>query len=529
MKPSASLPTVVFLALIIVTSAAIGVVSTVGTSAHEAGEEIIKPGSVVVTSTSGLNLSLSLGSTLISTGQAVSVGIDEWNTLPTENVVPSASNWPLPDLTLGPCMTLNFPIGIEIVRGFYTSSNISSAQPLRLSEPGVYMCPAIFLVSSFAFEPNSDVAGVVGSCSSEPCTTENVSVTQDFAGYWTAASTFSSFTLGEYTVVGGDEWGALAILHFAVVEENSTTSTSLGLSLTLSLNTTQLEAGHAINISADIRNILPVVNNVTGASDWASPVFRDWMASTPCPYFAYVLAFSGYYTQGNISSATPLQISPPGLIVPCPAFLAGYYLFQPSSDEAPFFGGEAVLPMRAVAIVSGYYTPGQSYNYSLPSGGISPTPFPAGVYTVVAGDEWGQMAVAHFSVVEGNSATTVILPANTTLEVSSSFDCVAGHYSLNFSVPEQSTLTGGFSAEGPGVTLYVATAQQAASTFQGHPRSWVYSTGLVSSSSFSVVLPPGSYVVWIEGADQGCGSGIVTPLEMLTQVSITEGFTLTSQ
>jgi hypothetical protein len=347
MRSGVSLPTVVFLVLIIATSAAIGVVSTIGTSAHETGTENTKPGSVVVGSTSGLNLSLSLGSNMINPGQAVSVGIDQWNTLPTEIVVPSASNWPLQGLTLGPCRTLNLPIGIEIVQGFYTSSNVSSAKPLQLSEPGTYSCPAMIPVSSFAFEPSSDVAEVLGSCDPNPCITENVSVTQDIAGYWTTASTFSNFTLGEYTVVGGDEWGALAILHFAVAEVNSTAS--------------------------------------------------------------------------------------------------------------------------------------------------------------------------------------VILPANTSLDVSSSLDCLAGHYSLNFSVPEQSTLTGGFSAGTPGVTLYVATAQQAASTFQGHPAAWVYSIGLVNSSHFAVVLSPGSYVIWIEGADQNCGSGIVMPLEMLTQVKITEGFTLTNK
>jgi len=346
MKSGISAPTVVFLVLVIATSAAIGVISTVGTSTHETSKEITGPGHVVVRSTSGLNLSLSLGSTLISPGRAISVGIDEWNTLPQENVVPSASDWPLQGLTLGPCGT-NLPVGIEIVQGFYTSSNISSAQALQLSEPGIYSCPLILQVSSYTFEPSSDVAGIVGSCDSSPCFTESVNSTTYVSGHWTATSAFSNFTLGEYTVVGGDEWGALAILHFAVVE--------------------------------------------------------------------------------------------------------------------------------------------------------------------------------------GNSTTSVILPANTSFDVSSSFDCVASHYSLNFSVTKQSTLAGGFSAEAPGVTAYVTTTQQASSTFQGHPATWVYSTGLVNSSQFSVVLSLGSYVIWIEGADQGCGSSTIMPLEMLTQINITEGFTLTDQ
>ena len=141
----------------------------------------------------------------------------------------------------------------------------------------------------------------------------------------------------------------------------------------------------------------------------------------------------------------------------------------------------------------------------------------------------GVVSTVRTSTHEASTGGSVVLPASTSLKVSSSFDCVAGHYSLNFSAPEQSTLAGGFSAGAPGVTAYVATAQQATSTFQGHPATWVYSTGLVDSSHFTVVLSPGSYVVWIEGADQNCGSPIVTPLEMLTQVNITEGFTLTNQ
>jgi len=121
----------------------------------------------------------------------------------------------------------------------------------------------------------------------------------------------------------------------------------------------------------------------------------------------------------------------------------------------------------------------------------------------------------------------IILPGDTIFNVSSSMDCVASHYSLNFSVPDQSTLAGGFTAGARGVTAYIATAQQAATTFQGHPATWVYSTGLVNSSQLSVLLSPGSYVVWIEGADLNCGASIVMPLEMLTQVNITQAFTLT--
>jgi len=39
------------------------------------------------------------------------------------------------------------------------------------------------------------------------------------AGFWTGSrpdATLNIFTPGIYTVVGGDEWGALVILHFTI-------------------------------------------------------------------------------------------------------------------------------------------------------------------------------------------------------------------------------------------------------------------------------------------------------------------------
>jgi len=132
----------------------------------------------------------------------------------------------------------------------------------------------------------------------------------------------------------------------------------------------------------------------------------------------------------------------------------------------------------------------------------------------------------------GSTATepegTAILPAGTVIQVSSSYDCVAGHYSLSFSTESQALLTGGFSAGAPGATLYVATVQQASVVYQGHPSSWVYSTGLQNSSRFATSTPPGAYVVWIEGANLNCGARIVMPLERLTNVTITEAFVLKS-
>lgn len=127
------------------------------------------------------------------------------------------------------------------------------------------------------------------------------------------------------------------------------------------------------------------------------------------------------------------------------------------------------------------------------------------------------------------STGNVIIANGTTYQVSSSFDCVAGHSVQPFNVTAASVLEGRISAGNPGVTLYVSTAQQAQTTSQGHPAAWVYSSGLTNSTSLSVALTPGSYVLWTEGADMGCGATIVEPLEELTTVTVTQAVTLTPE
>jgi len=108
---------------------------------------------------------------------------------------------------------------------------------------------------------------------------------------------------------------------------------------------------------------------------------------------------------------------------------------------------------------------------------------------------------------------------------------VAGHSVQPFNVTVISYLEGGISAGSsagiPGVTLYVSTAQEAQTTSLGHPTAWLYTSGLTHSANFFVSLGPGSYVLWTEGADQGCGASIVTPIEVMTTVTVTEAITVT--
>jgi hypothetical protein len=176
-------------------------------------------------SANGLFLSLLVYAKTFQPGQGISVLIDEQNTLATANNVTASDNWSLKGLGVGPCGPVNYPMGVAIFQGNYTASNVSSAKPLQLYNPkGIYLCPVLVLVSSYSFAPSSDTASVFGSCGNSnpnPCLTDfKVSSEITVTGYWTWPNgqqpTFGNFTPGVYTLVGGDEWGALAVLHFVV-------------------------------------------------------------------------------------------------------------------------------------------------------------------------------------------------------------------------------------------------------------------------------------------------------------------------
>jgi len=161
---------------------------------------------------------LNLNASEAPAGHGVAATVDEVNTMTTPNRVSASSRWPVPGLAVGPCGPLNYPIGVAVLSGNYDASNASSGKALQIYEPGVYNCPLVLAgIASYIFQPSSDNASIYGSCQSGggECISERVNSTVPFAGYY-VGTTFTSFPSGTYTVVAGDEWGDLAILHFEV-------------------------------------------------------------------------------------------------------------------------------------------------------------------------------------------------------------------------------------------------------------------------------------------------------------------------
>ncbi len=174
----------------------------------------------------GLRLSLSVNSSVISSNQTLAVGVSITNILGRTNNVSVASSWAygFPPAFCG--MTfgslINYaPYNVAIFSGFYTLDDVSQGTPLPLyleEITGTHNCPEIPVeISSFMFLPSSGAATVVRA-DNENTQVDSVGASLTI-GAGTGANSWSppiSFTPGVYTVLAGDEWGQLVVLHFLV-------------------------------------------------------------------------------------------------------------------------------------------------------------------------------------------------------------------------------------------------------------------------------------------------------------------------
>jgi plastocyanin len=165
-----------------------------------------------------------------SPAYSIEVNLSEFNTISTYTNVSAVQNWPTADLSLGPCGTFEFPFGVVLYQGHYTSQNISSGTPLTIYTPNANEtselhpedCPANPQVFSYVFAPLSDNAVVKLAFGGETsASTYALSDSVSIIGYWSessssSASEFHALTSGVYTVLAADEWGTVVIAHVTV-------------------------------------------------------------------------------------------------------------------------------------------------------------------------------------------------------------------------------------------------------------------------------------------------------------------------
>ncbi len=194
-----------------------------------------------VSSTAGLDSSLSslLGLRLslnvsANSNGSVTVVTEELNTLDRANNVTEESFWPAGEANLslwtGTECGSTLPIGFEILQGNYGENNFTKGIPLSLEAEVFPPGCAVYGGSDYlAFMPLSDRVG-----------SNTISISGTWSGSWTGSGnlgrgntcpgsnssyncplTLNPFALGPYTVVAGDEWGQVAILHFIVQTDSA--------------------------------------------------------------------------------------------------------------------------------------------------------------------------------------------------------------------------------------------------------------------------------------------------------------------
>jgi hypothetical protein len=111
---------------------------------------------------------------------------------------------------------------IAILQGYDTENNITNAKYLSLYF--LPPCPPFGpIIEGFTIQPHSYYATVL--CESTnippPCPT-TVEMKSDLAySEFLEGQQFQNFKPGTYTIVGGDEWGNIAIKHFVVTNSTS--------------------------------------------------------------------------------------------------------------------------------------------------------------------------------------------------------------------------------------------------------------------------------------------------------------------
>jgi len=201
-------------------------------------------------------------------------------------------------------------------------------------------------------------------------------------------TTQSSSTLGESSSSVQQQSSTTGKGIIVPSSSASTLDSLTGLSLNLNISTNY---NRWVIVTVYEFNTLDRANNVTHGHGWpADNYLFQWFRWTQDQCRSFMAGYEilqGNYGLNNFTNGTPLWLQPfQGLSpVQCAGLVgvaADVYTFKPLANEN-VIGGEHV----------GFWTDPQSSN-----GTAIYHPFVPGIYTVVAGDEWGQVAMLHFTV-----------------------------------------------------------------------------------------------------------------------------------
>jgi hypothetical protein len=166
---------------------------------------------------------------------------------------------------------------------------------------------------------------------------------------------------------------------------------NLGIRLIISLSASTIHVGGTVNYTASVYNTRPSENNVSSSSNWAIPHLISTACGPTDSPIAYAI-LQGYYDSGNISKAPSINY---GMMCTTVMGEVRVYSFQPTSSTASVIGNCSPNPCFTKPVST--WRPFSGYPSGVGSD-VNWVNFKAGAYTVVAEDEWGDIAFAAFTV-----------------------------------------------------------------------------------------------------------------------------------
>lgn len=161
------------------------------------------------------------------------------------------------------------------------------------------------------------------------------------------------------------------------------------LAFAMSINSTNIKVGDSIGIDISLANTSPNTLTVPPQHNWP---LKKWSLG-PCLFqipFGMALMQGNYDTQ-NMTEGQRLLLYPRGVYMCRPIGIVNY-IFEPSSTTATidtYNSTNIPVTLQFHVAFNGFYQ-GQKFQ-----------PFTPGIYTVVGDDQWGHIAINHFTVTSG--------------------------------------------------------------------------------------------------------------------------------
>ncbi|MDV3277269.1 MAG: hypothetical protein LYZ69_02235 [Nitrososphaerales archaeon] len=167
--------------------------------------------------------------------------------------------------------------------------------------------------------------------------------------------------------------------HF---ERSASVTSPYGFTLNINLNTTSLSGTEEVSISGWANNTSSEILNATAANQWAVSPNYLWTRICTNGWPIGVGLMRGYYTFDNYTLGTFVPLVRPMIACPVSMYTPSSFLMQPHSSLAIVRLNGSLAEWNLSTTLT-YGNPPYMSQLS-------------GVYTAIAADEWGDVAIVHF-------------------------------------------------------------------------------------------------------------------------------------